>query len=310
MTVLILLCSLLALAIAAREPDDEPLPVIDKLWNYQQPEETAETFRELLPRARRSGNRDYLVQLLTQLGRTQSLQGKFAEAHRILDEAEGLLQPDLKTARVRYLLERGRTFNSDQKPERARRLFREAWELANAAGEEAYALDAAHMLGIAETPDEALKWNLQAIGLAERSKNERARRWLGPLYNNTGWTYYERGDYPTALELLNKAQAFYQQHGSPVQIRIAKYSVGKTLRALGKVEQALTIQEAIRTESEQANDPDGYLYEELGECLLALKRHEEAKPHFARAYELLSRDAWLVKNEPKRVERLKELAGT
>jgi hypothetical protein len=43
---------------------------------------------------------------------------------------------------------------------------------------------------------------------------------------------------------------------------------------------------------------------------LALGRKEEAKPFFDRAYDLLSKDPWLAENEQKRLERLKELAGT
>jgi branched-chain amino acid transport system ATP-binding protein len=48
--------------------------------------------------------------------------------------------------------------------------------------------------------------------------------------------------------------------------------------------------------------------EEIAECLLALKRPEEAKSYFARAYELLSKDKWLVAEEPKRLERLRDLS--
>ena len=53
--------------------------------------------------------------------------------------------------------------------------------------------------------------------------------------------------------------------------------------------------------------PDGYNHEEIGECLLALGRPDEARPHFARAYEILSKDAWLADGEPERLKRLAEL---
>ena len=75
--------------------------------------------------------------------------------------------------------------------------------------------------------------------------------------------------------------------------------------------EALSIQECIAAEIEQKHlDPDGYVFEELAECHLALGRKEEAKPFFDRAYDLLSKDPWLAENEQKRLERLKELAGT
>jgi hypothetical protein len=53
---------------------------------------------------------------------------------------------------VRYLLERGRVFNSTGHRLEASPLFREAWELASAAGQDFYAASAAHMLVISEPP--------------------------------------------------------------------------------------------------------------------------------------------------------------
>ena len=55
------------------------------------------------------------------------------------------------------------------------------------------------------------------------------------------------------------------------------------------------------------DDATGYTEEELGECLHALGRPDEARPFFARAHERLSRDSWLVENEPDRIARLKRL---
>jgi tetratricopeptide (TPR) repeat protein len=283
-------------------------PDFDRLWDYGNPPRTEAAFRELLPKARESGDRNYLAQLLTQLARTQGLQREFDEAHRTLDEAQSLLTDETPVARARCLLERGRVFNTSGAPEKSRPLFLEALEVARTAGAEGYAVDAAHMLGIVEPPEQALEWNLKAIAMAEAARDEKARKWLGPLYNNTGWTYYDKGDYPKALDLLEKAQAFFVRHGNRGQIRIAKYSVGKALRALGRVPEALAVQEALQRELDDAGERDGYVREELGECLLAQGKPDQARPHFAAAYEELSRDDWLVKNEPARLERLKSLA--
>ena len=56
----------------------------DDLWDYSQPKKTEEQFRALSPAAEASGDVSYLVQLLTQIGRTQGLQKDFAEADRTL----------------------------------------------------------------------------------------------------------------------------------------------------------------------------------------------------------------------------------
>jgi hypothetical protein len=54
---------------------------------------------------------------------------------------------------------------------------------------------------------------------------------------------------------------------------------------------------------------DPYVDEELAECMLALGRDVEARPHFAKAAAGLATDSWLVEHEPARIARLRELAG-
>ena len=52
---------------------------------------------------------------------------------------------------------------------------------------------------------------------------------------------------------------------------------------------------------------DGFVFEEIGECLLLLNRAEEARRYFFKAYEILSQDTWLAEGEPERLARLKLL---
>ena len=47
--------------------------------------------------------------------------------------------------------------------------------------------------------------------------------------------------------------------------------------------------------------------DEIGECLLSLDRAGEAAGYFKHAYDILSKDDWLMANEPERLARLKEL---
>jgi hypothetical protein len=93
------------------------------------------------------------------------------------------------------------------------------------------------------------------------------------------------------------------------ETRIAAWCVARTLRSLGRVEQALSRQMALKAEFEAIGESDGYVFEEIGECLLVLDRSEEARPFFAYAYEILSSDPWLVKREPERLARLKNLGA-
>jgi tetratricopeptide (TPR) repeat protein len=239
----------------------------------------------------------------------RELEGKYQDAHATLDSVEGMLTEALTIAKIRYLLERGRVYNSSGEPDKSKPLFLEAWELARTNNEDYYAVDAAHMLGIVELPEKQLEWSLKALELAEKTTEERAQRWLGPLYNNIGWTYYDLEEYEEALELFKKGLAWRKEMDDVRGIRIQTWNIARTYRSLGKVKEALEMQRALEKEIEGIEfDFEGYVFEEIAECMLLLEKQEEAKPYFKRAYEILSKDQWLVKNEPERLERLKDLS--
>ena len=280
----------------------------DKLWNYDDPAGTETKFRELLPKAEKGKDSAYYIELLTQLARTQSLQRKFDEAHEILDKVMKLLKPEQIVPRIRFMLERGRTYNSSKVYDKARELFLAAYMQADKYEEDNLAIDAVHMLGIVDKGEESLKWNELAIQMAEDTEDEKARGWLGSLYNNTGWTYHDMGEYDKALELFERNVVWRTERKSGMQLYIAKWSVARCLRSLGRTEESLEMQLALRgKDSEMYSCEDGYNSEEIAECLHALGRAEEAKPYFKRAYEQLSKDIWVQENDKEKLERLKSL---
>lgn len=285
------------------------LPDFDALWDYNNPAATEQQFRALLAQAESSGNRDYHAQLLTQLARALGLQRRFAEAHATLDRATTLLSPDLPVACVRHTLERGRLFNSAGEPEAARPFFQAAWEGAQAADDDGYAVDAAHMLGIVSPPTEKLAWEQRALALAETSPQPRARTWLASLYNNMGWSYHALGQHEQGLAMFEHALAQRETAGDAASVAVARWCVGRGLRALGRYADALAAQQALAADLAARGEQDGYVDEELGENLLALGRGEEARPCFARAYAALAGDAWLAEHEPERLSRLRELGA-
>ena len=290
-------------------------PELHALWDYHEPAETAVRFKALLPEVAASDNRAYHVELLSQIARTHSLQRQFDEAHALLDEAEAMVQDAMIVPRMRCLLERGRSFNSAGEPERALDLFHEAFQLGTAVGHpvDFHTIDAAHMIAIAEPESaEQLRWNERALALAEASSDARAKGWCGSLYNNLGWAYHSLGDDETALLTFEKALAWHEAHrqDKPEMIRIARWCVGRMLRSLNRVPEALAIQQSLVAELQQIGQPDGFTNEEMGECLLALGRSAEARPFFAQAYAELSRLTWLVEAEPERLARLKALGDS
>jgi len=235
---------------------------------------------------------------------------KFNEAHKILDKAMKMVKAEHIRPRIRYMLERGRTYNSSKVYDKARELFLGAYQQAVKYNEGNYAIDAAHMMGIVEKGDESLRWNETAIKLAEETKDEHARGWLGSLYNNTGWAYFSMKQYNTALKLFEKFVEWEKEKKSKKGLGIAKWCVAKTLRLLNRTEKALKQQLELKKWWEGMDlDEDGYIYEEIGECLLLLNKDDESKQYFKKAYEILSKDIWLQSNEKERLERLKNLGG-
>jgi tetratricopeptide (TPR) repeat protein len=281
----------------------------DGWWDYNDPSGTEAKFRQALSEQRTTANPGYIVELLTQIARTQGLQMKFDEAHATLDEADSGLTPAMDTARVRSLLERGRVFNSAGMAERSVPLFEESLARARAAGLDAYAVDAAHMLGIVARGDDSLRWNETAMSLAEASADPVAQKWLGALYNNTGWTYFDLKRYPDALRMFERDVAFRDQGSNKEAAGIARWSRAKVLRHLGRVDEALSSQKELLDWPElQGGENEGYTREEIAECLMALGRSGEAKPHFARAWELLRENIWLKRDEPERLARLERMS--
>ena len=238
------------------------------------------------------------------------MQRRFDEAHAILDEVEAQLAGSGPLAAIRYHLERGRVHNSSGNKAPARESFQQAWEAARAAGEDGFAVDAAHMLAIAAaSPAETIRWNERALELAEASEDEQAQRWQSSLLNNLGWARHDGGDYEAALILFERAVTERQKRGADRETRVARWCVARCLRSLGRLEAALAQQRALLAEGEAADEAVGFTLEEIGECLLALGRGEAARPYFAQAYAALSGDAWLVAEEGERLARLRRLGA-
>ena len=283
---------------------------LDSRWDYAKPEVSEARFREALGQYR-SNSREAL-EIATQVARAQSLQRRFDAAHATLDRIEPALDKVDARVRIRYLIERGRTFNSAGAPAKAVPLFRQAAEVAARVSRELdafYEIDALHMLGIASPASERLDWNLKALQTAEAASDNRARGWRGSLYHNIGWTYFERGDHGTALDYWEKALTLREATGDAQRLKVARWTVARGYRALGRLDDAERMQRELAAENQKAGDEDGYVYEELAEIALARGDRQAAGPWAAKAHKLLLEDAWLAATEPQRLKRLAELGG-
>jgi len=281
--------------------DDQPLPDFDKLWDHAQPAETERKFSEILPIAEASGDASYLAQLLTQIARTQGLQGKFNDAHATLDRVEKILTPEVKLAKVRYCLELGRVFNSSGDRVRAMAQFAKAAALAQIDKFNRFAIDAIHMVAIAETdPAKQVEYNLIGIKMVEADPAQRG--WLWSLYNNIAESYALLKDYQSSLNYVQKLLDFQKERGEPDPYTLKDEA--RFNRLLGCPEKSLEIIQPLV----EKNPEDGWFQEELAEALLMLGQSDEAKPHFEKAYEALSKDPWCIQHESAKLDRLRRMA--
>ena len=294
------------------EPDPATVPLedLDTLWDFGDPASSEQRFRALIARARAEHGGAFEAEVLTQVARAAGLQHHFDEARDSLVEAERVMRPGTDRARVRVLLERGRVDRTSDRGDLGRASFLEAWELACSIGEDGLAVDAGHMLGIVEPPADALAWNERAMELAHSSADPAARRWVGSLASNMGWARHDAGDDDGAIALFELARDEWVADGRQDRARIARWSIARCRRSRGDVTTALVEQRRLLAELEELGETDGYVFEEVAECLLLLGREDEAQPYFARAYVELSSDSELRANEPSRLERLRALSGS
>ena len=198
---------------------------IESLWDFSDPAGTEVKFRELLAAANKT---DQAI-LWTQIARTHSLRKSFDEARAALSNVSS----QEAEPRVRFELEMGRILNSSEMPLEAIPHFRSAMELAAETGLEYLHLDAIHMLAIADSAN-SVAWAEKGIELAKGANEEKCRRWLGPFYNNLGWTYFDRGEFESALTAFELGLAERERQGVARPIEIAREAVAEAKKALGQ----------------------------------------------------------------------------
>jgi tetratricopeptide (TPR) repeat protein len=275
------------------------------LWDFRDLDATEQRFLGLLDEGA-AGK----AEILTQLARVEGLRGRFEGGERLLQEAETLAGAS-PSATAHIKLERGRLRRSSGDEEGALPLFESAYEIAVEAGDEFVAADAAHMAALV-APDRAgmHSWTQRGIEVAEASDEPEVRYWLGPLLNNLGWDFYEAGEYARALDAFQRAlearERFPEQRA---EIEIARYAVGKSLRALGRPAEAAALLEQAVSWAESEGSPDGWFHEELAEDYAALGRDSDARAQAAQALALVEADD-VFRSDTERVSRLRRLAAS
>lgn len=233
---------------------------VDALWDYAQPVRTEQVFREALARAQG----DEALILVTQIARTFTIRGEFANAERELEAIEPKLAAAGVEVRVRDALERGRILRGQGQGGQARPFFMRALDLARPAGLEALTADAMHSVALVEpTREGRLAWHERTIDFAREAKDPRARKWEPAALNNMGITLNEMGRHDLALPVLQKALAIYRQQGLAPAIRGGRWLVAHTQRLSGDLEAARQGFEALEKDDAAAGIADRYVFNEL-----------------------------------------------
>ncbi len=157
-------------------------------------------------------------------------------------------------------------------------------------------------------PNKKIEWEEKALKLVQETTDDKAKKWEGSLYNNLGWSYFDLADYETAKKYFNLSLNYETAKNNESKAIIAKWSIAKCERMQNNLATALQSFLALENEiSSKDLPPDGYVFEEIGECYLSLQDSIKAQPYFKQAYQILSKDIWLQKNEKERLDRLFQL---
>ncbi|MEO8565061.1 MAG: tetratricopeptide repeat protein [Betaproteobacteria bacterium] len=258
---------------------------LSPLWNFDDPGQSEQRFRAALATA----TGDDAIVLQTQIARSYGLRGDFAKAREILKDLEPQLPGAGVEARARHALELGRTYASATHPqqsltseakERARAVYKQAYEIARRGELDGLAVDALHMLAFVDTePADQLRWGQEALAIAQASPQPAAKKWEASLRNNIGYALYQLGRYDEALDQFKQAVVL-REKGEDVQAqRVAHWMVAWTLRALNRTDEALAIQLRLERERAAAGAPSAYVFEEL-ELLYRAKGDRERADHY------------------------------
>ncbi|WP_127793714.1 hypothetical protein [Agromyces sp. LHK192] len=247
--------------------------VIDRLWDFSDPAGSEERFREAADDDEWSSH--VRQALATQLARAVGLQGRHDEGLAVLDAVETELDEGAATrhedhaggvrsqsqgeaddagddaadaerseVRARIALERGRILAAAQRLDDALPELTRAVREAVHAGSAFLALDALHVLALADTGHER-EWAEQGFAVIAADRDPRVRRWGVALHNNLGWTLHDGGDAAAGLEQFELAVEFADRYGTAKQQHVTRWAVGRALRTLGRVDEALDLQREL-----------------------------------------------------------------
>jgi tetratricopeptide (TPR) repeat protein len=268
---------------------------VDVLWDYSNPALSEQRFRSALEGA----SADDRIVLTTQIARTFGLRRELDRSRELLRTLEPDLAGASATARARHALEWGRAhISAVTKPEERTpqnlATARSAYERALAAAREGrldgLAIDAVHMMAfVDDAPADQLKWGSQALAMVQASEQPAGKAWEASIRNNVALALHQLGRHAEALPHYERALVLREQAGDPRRIHISRWLVARTLRLLGRTDDALALQQRLEADA-LLGRPDPFVFEEL-ELLHRAQGREERARHYASLQAALRQNA-------------------
>jgi tetratricopeptide (TPR) repeat protein len=282
-------------------------PDIDGYWDFNHLSLTEESIRKLLPAEEGEWTLKNFEEA-SQLARLQGLKEQYPEARatlRTIEKKIGSFPADQSIRlQTRYYLESGRVHSLSRSAFKAQELFAKAWTLSKNHNLIYFAIDAAVMMAISQPIKRRYEWLEQALSLAEASSSQQDQMWLAQLYSMNAWALFDLRRFDEALAFFEKALSKTDASENKSSTDGLRWSVARTLRQLARVPEAYEVQLGLLREQSARGKVNGHVSLELGECLQALEKHEEARAYFETAHKELSTDEWFTNNKPEELARI------
>jgi tetratricopeptide (TPR) repeat protein len=289
----------------------------DGVFRSMEYDKAGDLFEDIATKAESEGDNSLFVEAASMRARSYLITNRPDEGRPWLERAASKAVESDPAGWSRYLGVRGRFEWQDGDNEAATRTFREMFDYCEAHELWERAVDAAHMIALTGDESEKYDWSLKGIEMAEKGGME---GWLGPLWNNLGWNYYDDKRYDEAYDALVKAREYHYKSEQELPKLIADYAVAHVMIDMGRVGEAESdmrrvLEWAARLDKEgdkNATEWIGFARWDLGEIALARGDHDEGLGLLKQALADLERAGmpkWGAEDWKVKQDRVAELEG-
>lgn len=256
----------------------------DSLFDSRQYDAARDVYLQAMATAENESSE--LTEAYAMIARCYLITDRKEEGRPWVEKAKKAATPDMPLGWSRYLGVRGRFEWKDGQLEKATATFKEMYEYCHERQLHERAIDAAHMVAITGKPQEQIEWSSKGIHEAEAGN---VTKWLGPLWNNLGATYEEKGEYNKSLEAYLKAREYHWKYGAEQNRLIADWAVGRAYRLTGDIQNAEKWLSPLPRWCQKIGDVEfeGLTYRELGEIEISKEHADAALDYFMKAEEKL-----------------------